>query len=199
MWSSFIAQVQAQPWLYGLVVGSLVFAVFWAIDHVASHAMVRYIPVQSPTYRRNLVGILRRVLLLCAAGLLLVADYLVLLPTAWQNKLSLTVVAIPIAAAIIAVWLVVEARLMRQVVLGDAGLRSWWQQQQLARTPTAIGQEPTFGVGDFVRMPPAQKQLAIQSPAFTAPSARLNTMLYLLDYAHVVLYVYALRVTSITQ
>lgn len=190
-----MTQVQAQPWLYGVVVGSLVFAVFWAIDHVASHAMVRYIPVQSPTYRRNVVGILRRLLLLCAAGLLLVADYLFLLPAAWQNKLSLTVVAIPIAA----VWLVVEARLMGQVVLGDAGLRSWWQQQQLARTPTAIGQEPTFGVGDFLRMPPAQKQLAIQSPAFTAPSARLNTMLYLLDYAHVVLYVYALRVTSITQ
>ena len=197
MWNSFITQTQAQPWLYGLVIGTVVFAVFWAIDHMASHAMVRFIPVHSPTYRRNLVGILRRILLLCAAGLLLVSDYLVLLPAAWQGRLSLTVVAIPIAAAIIAVWLVIETRLFSHVVLGDAGLRSWWQRQLLKRTPTAIGQEPALGVGDFLRMPAAQKQQVIQNPAFTAPSARLNTILYLLDYAHLVLFAYALRVASI--
>ena len=193
MWNSFITHTQALPWLYGLVVGSVIFAVFWAIDHLASHAMVRFVPVQSPTYRRNLVGILRRVLLLCAAGLLLVSDYLLMLPAAWQDRFSLTVVAIPLAAIIIAVWLVIETRLFSQVVLGDAGLRSWWQRQLLTRTPTAIGQEPALGVGDFLRMPAAQKQQVIQSPAFTAPSARLNTILYLLDYAHLVLFVYILR------
>lgn len=196
MWHSFIAHTQALPWLYGLVVGSVVFAVFWATDHMASHAMVRFIPVQSPTYRRNLVGVLRRLLLLCAAGLLLVSDYLWMLPAAWQSRFSLTVVAIPIAAAIIAVWLVIETRLFSHVVLGDAALRSWWQRQWLARTPTGIGQEPALGVGDFLRMPPAQKQQVIQSTAFIAPSARLNTILYLLDYAHLVLFVYALRVAS---
>ena len=197
MWHSFIAHTQAQPWLYGLVVGTVVFSVLWAIDHMASHAMVRFIPVQSPTYRRNLVGILRRILLLCAAGLLLVSDYLLMLPAVWQGRFSLTVVAIPLAAVIIAVWLVIETRLFGHVVLGDAGLRSCWQQQWLARTPTAIGQEPALGVGDFLRMPPAQKQQVIQSSAFTGPSARLNTILYLLDYAHLVLYVYALRVESL--
>ena len=198
MWHSFIAHTQALPWLYGLVVGTVVFAVLWAIDHVASHAMVRFIPVQSPTYRRNLMGILRRILLLCAAGLLLVSDYLLMLPAAWQGRFSLTVVAIPLAAVIIVVWLVIETRLFSHVVLGDAGLRSWWQRQLQTRTPTAIGQEPALGVGDFLRMPAAQKQQVIQSTAFTAPSARLNTTLYLLDYAHLVLFAYALRVASTT-
>ena len=40
MWNSFITHTQALPWLYGLVVGSVIFAVFWAIDHLASHNLI---------------------------------------------------------------------------------------------------------------------------------------------------------------
>ena len=69
MWNSLLTQIQTQPWLQALLTGSGLCALFWLIDHVGAHAMVRYIPIGTPVYRRNLTGILRRVLLLCAAGL----------------------------------------------------------------------------------------------------------------------------------
>ena len=196
MWSPLLAQIQTQPWLQALLTGSGLCALFWLIDHAGAHAMVRYIPIGTPVYRRNLTGILRRVLLLCAAGLLAVSDYLILLPSAWQGRLPLLVVALPIAAVIVVVWLLVESRLVRHVVAGDSALRSWWQQYMQARAPSSIGQEPSMGLFDFLRLSPELKQRIYGSDAYGAPSQRLNGLLYLLTWAHLVAWVYALRMQA---
>ncbi|MBB6576006.1 hypothetical protein HNP33_000054 [Comamonas odontotermitis] len=196
MWSSLLAQIQTQPWLQALLTGSGLCALFWLIDHAGAHAMVRYIPIGTPVYRRNLTGILRRVLLLCAAGLLAVGDYLILLPSAWQSRLPLLLVALPIAAAILVVWLLIESRLVRHVIAGDTALRSWWQQYMQTRSPSTIGQEPSLGLLDFLRLTRALKQRIYGSEAYGGPSQRLNQLLYLLTWAHLVAWVYALRMQA---
>ncbi|MNT01076.1 hypothetical protein D3C72_1355280 [compost metagenome] len=196
MWSPLLAQIQTQPWLQALLTGSGLCALFWLIDHAGAHAMVRYIPIGTPVYRRNLTGILRRVLLLCAAGLLAVSDYLILLPSAWQGRLPLLAVALPIAAAILGVWLLIESRLVRHVIAGDTALRSWWQQYMQARSPSSIGQEPAMGLFDFLHLTPERKQRVYGSDAYGAPSQRLNRLLYLLTWAHLVVWVYALRMQT---
>ena len=106
-------------------------------------------------------------------------------------------VALPIAAIIVGAWLVIESRLIRHVVLGDTTLRSWWQQQVQVRTPQAIGQEPRFGIGDFLAMAPAQKMHVLSSDTYGQLSDRLNRVLYLLTCAHLVGWVYTLRAPNL--
>ena len=196
MWQTWLLHIQTQPWLYALVVGSAVFAIFWLMDHAGSYWIVRFIPLGTAPFKRHLVGLFRRVLLLCATGIFAVGDYLYLLPSHWKGKM-LYAVALPIAAIIVGAWLVIESRLIRHVVLGDTTLRSWWQQQVLVRTPQAIGQEPRFGIGDFLAMAPAQKMHVLSSDAYGQLSDRLNRVLYLLTWAHLVGWVYTLRAPNL--
>ena len=195
MWQTWLLHIQTQPWLYALVVGSTVFTIFWLMDHAAAYWIVRFIPLGTAQFKHHLVGLFRRVLLLCATGILAVGDYLYLLPSYWKGKM-LYAVALPIAAIIVGAWLIMESRLIRHVVLGDTVLRSWWQQQVLLRAPHTIGQEPSFGIRDFLAMAPAQKMHMISSDAYGLPSAQLNRWLYLLAWAHLVGWVYALRVSN---
>ena len=161
---------------YALVVGTLYFAVLWAIDHIGSYAMVQWLPnaTGSPHFRRNILGLLRRLLLLCSVAMLMALDYgpllLPLLPAQVQ-QLPLTFWALPLAALVIACFLRLELWIFRKLL------------------PPSLAPS----LADFVRMSAKSKQTLIGTPGYGALSAKLNSALYVLTYVHLIWFIYEMK------
>ena len=180
MWSSWMewlrgsAPLQLQA--YALVVGTLYFAVLWAIDHIGSYAMVQWLPnaTGSPHFRRNTLSLLRRMLLLCSTAVLMAVDYgpllRPLLPAQIQ-QLPMTFWALPLAALVIACFLKLELWIFRKLL------------------PPNLAPSLT----DFVRMSAKSKQTLIGTPVYGVLSTKLNNALYVLTYVHLVWFIYEMK------
>ena len=161
---------------YALVTGTLYFAAFWLVEHAGSYAMVQWLPnaTGSPHFRRNILGLLRRLLLLCSVAMLMALDYgpllLPLLPAQVQ-QLPLTFWALPLAALVIACFLRLELWIFRKLL-----------PPSLA--PSLAG---------FVRMSAKSKQTLIGTPGYGALSAKLNSALYVLTYVHLIWFIYEMK------
>lgn len=173
-WLRGSAPLQMQA--YALVVGTLYFLSFWLIDHLGSHFMVRWLPntTGSAHFRPNILSLLRRMLLLCSTMVMMALDYAPMLlphlPPALL-ELPLTFWSVPMGMLVVAVWL---------------GLEVWIFGRLL---PTHLSPS----VVDFVRMSAQSKQTLISTPAYGALSARVNHVLYLLAYVHLVMLIYGYR------
>ena len=163
---------------YALVMGTLYFGAFWLIDHAGSYAMVQWMPntTGSPYFRRNILGLLRRILLLCSTAMLMAVDYgpllWPLLPAQIQ-QLPMTFWALPLSALVIAYFLRLELWLFRKLL------------------PPNLAPS----LADFVRMSGKSKQTLIGTPRYGALSSNLNSALYVLTYVHLVWFIYEMKST----
>lgn len=200
MWQQGLDWLRGNALPYALVMGTIYFTAFWLIDHAASHLIAREVASADPSatpYRRNILGVLRRVFLLCATVVLMGLDYLPGLLLRLMNAISAqpqanitTALAMPAAALVAAVWLGIELWITRTLVADDVQLRQWWLARQLQRQRTG---EELPGLRDWLQLPPEQKQLLLATPAYGRLSARINRALYALAYAHLVFWIYELR------
>ena len=180
MWSSWMewlrgsAPLQLQA--YALVVGTLYFAALWAIDHLGSYALVQWLPntTGSPHFKRHILGLLRRMLLLCSTAMLMAVDYSPLLQPllpAQIQQLPMTFWALPLAALVIACFLRLELWIFRKLL------------------PPSLAPS----LADFVRMSAKSKQTLIGTPGYGVLSTKLNNVLYVLTYVHLVWFVYEMK------
>ena len=158
---------------YALVTGTLYFGAFWLIDHAGSYAMVQWMPntTGSIHFRRNVLSLLRRILLLCSTTVLMAVDYgpliYPLLPAQIQ-QLPSTFWAFPLSVLVIAYALRLELWIFRKLL------------------PPNLSPS----VADFVRMSGKSKQTLIGTPGYGTLSANLNRALYVLAYVHLVWFFY---------
>lgn len=200
MWQQWLDWLHGNAAAYALIVGTTYFTLFWLIDHVASHVIARRLPsadASAVQYRRNVLGVLRRVFLLCGTVVLMGLDYLPGLLFRLMSVISAqpqanitTALALPTAALVAAAWLGIELWITRTLVADDMQLRQWWLARQLQRQRTG---EELPGVRDWLQLPAEQKQLLLGTPAYGRLSARINRLLYALTYAHLVFWIYNLR------
>lgn len=198
MWDQLLEGLRSSAPAYALVVGTLYFCVFWLIDHCTSYAMVMWLPAaqRAPLYRRNMLSVLRRMLLLCTAVLLMTLDYIpVIRPllSPLLQQLPMTMWAPPLAACVVAIWLGIEVWIMRQLVMSDMLLRQWWLSLAQQNSHGLESNDRTPGVMDFVRLPAEPKQWLIGSEPYGQLSNRINRILYALTYVHLLVWFYGAR------